>query len=185
MSRLLLLLLIIQLALVLSKRRHQGMKRRLSSKSSRRTSGYSNRRQGRNENDGLSDYSDYSDLYEESDQYGPAEQYGAPVENGNPDQLAASVEGIAEASAVAADANILDETEAPAEVSKQVAGPTAREGLATGYTNYVDRCGDCQDVEEDPVCGSDGMTYPNSCQLENYACRKYWDIVMVSQVRQW
>ena len=31
------------------------------------------------------------------------------------------------------------------------------------------------------VCGSDGKTYSSVCELENYACRKYWDIQMVSQ----
>ena len=44
------------------------------------------------------------------------------------------------------------------------------------------RCGDCEGESESPVCGSDGKTYPSACVLENYACRKYWDISMVSQV---
>ena len=33
------------------------------------------------------------------------------------------------------------------------------------------------------MCGSDGKTYENSCELENVSCRKYWDIRVVSMVR--
>ena len=32
------------------------------------------------------------------------------------------------------------------------------------------------------MCGSDGKTYENSCELENISCRKYWDIRVVSMV---
>ena len=77
------------------------------------------------------------------------------------------------------------------------------------YPSYADRCGSCKgeprrqvhdhftyldgmcgSVETKihslhlhfQVCGSDGKTYENSCELENVSCRKYWDIRVVSMV---
>ena len=39
-----------------------------------------------------------------------------------------------------------------------------------------------KDMFDHQVCGSDGKTYENSCELENVSCRKYWDIRVVSMV---
>ena len=57
-------------------------------------------------------------------------------------------------------------------------------GTASGFPSYADRCGECEGEAEDPVCGSNGKTCQNSCQLENYAWRKYWDIQEISEVTQ-
>jgi hypothetical protein len=63
MSRLLLLLLL-QLVIVLSQRRSQGM-----SSKTRRTGGFSGRRQGRSQDDGSSDINSASDPLEVFEQY--------------------------------------------------------------------------------------------------------------------
>jgi len=55
-------------------------------------------------------------------------------------------------------------------------------GTKSGFPNWADRCGEgCQGEPVQEVCGSDGKTYPNSCELEYFSCRKYWDIQEVSQ----
>jgi len=49
------------------------------------------------------------------------------------------------------------------------------------FPSYAERCGDCAGVASDQVCGSDGKTYRNSCELERISCKKYWDLRVVSQ----
>ena len=48
--------------------------------------------------------------------------------------------------------------------------------------NWVERCGSCEGVAEEEVCGSDGKTYSSSCALEFTSCRRYWDILEVAKV---
>ena len=45
-----------------------------------------------------------------------------------------------------------------------------------------ERCRQCEDEEEKPVCGSDGKTYTSQCSLEEFSCRKNWKIKSVSKV---
>jgi len=49
------------------------------------------------------------------------------------------------------------------------------------FPSYADRCGNCRGVPRSEVCGSDGKTYKNSCELTYISCKKYWDIREVSK----
>ena len=51
----------------------------------------------------------------------------------------------------------------------------------TTTTESTDLCSEkcnCEDIEE-PVCGSDGMTYPNECKLNCKACMENSDLVWI------
>ena len=166
MSRLL-LLLTIQLAIVLSQRRYQGMSSRFGSKT-RRMGG---NRQGRNQEDGsvdLNSVSDSSDVFDNSDD---DDLFTSPEAEDAIAEQTASVSSMDRPSTVSG-------PEAASESSK------SDNLLAIMYPSYADRCGTCDGEEDYPVCGSDGHTYPTMCMLEHYACRRYWDIVMVAEVRR-
>jgi len=49
------------------------------------------------------------------------------------------------------------------------------------FPSYADRCGNCAGEPVSEVCGSDGKTYKNSCELTNISCKKYWDLREVSK----
>ena len=71
------------------------------------------------------------------------------------------------------------------------------------FPSYAARCGSCKgepvsEVSCDwcrpghvimiltligpQVCGSDGKTYRNTCELQYISCKKYWDLRVVSKV---
>jgi hypothetical protein len=162
------LLLLLQLVIVLSQRRYQGMSSRLGSKT-RRTVAFSGfgRRQGRSQDDGSNDINSVSDLFEDFEQY---EDDGFEAQDSTAQQTAAvsSMDSLSTFSG----------PEAADEPSK------SDNLMARLYPSYADRCGTCDGEEDDPVCGSDGHTYPSMCMLEHYACRRYWDIVRVAEVRR-
>jgi len=49
------------------------------------------------------------------------------------------------------------------------------------FPSYADRCGNCAGQPSSQVCGSDGKTYKNSCELTYISCKKYWDLREVSK----
>lgn len=49
------------------------------------------------------------------------------------------------------------------------------------FPSYADRCGNCKGEPRSEVCGSDGKTYKNSCELTYISCKKYWDLREVNK----
>jgi hypothetical protein len=142
------------------------MSSRLGSKT-RRTGGFSSRRQGRSQDDGSSDINSVSDPLEVFEQY--------------------KDESLEEQDATAEQTASVSSMDSPSTATETEGSskPTKPESpLGRLYPSYAERCGTCDGEEDDPVCGSDGHTYPSMCMLEHHACRRYWDIVMVAEVRR-
>jgi len=49
------------------------------------------------------------------------------------------------------------------------------------FPSYAERCGNCRGQPRAEVCGSDGKTYKNSCELKYISCKKYWDLREVNK----
>lgn len=159
-----LLIVVLQLVIVLSQRRYQGRVGR------RTTWSFSNRRHGRSQEDETSD-ANFLPTYEEGSLDSENILIKEPEEL-NPTSEAIMVE--------TTDAPILEDSPLTTMADKQP--EEATKSLVKKYRNYGERCGSCDGQEENPLCGSDGHTYPNACELDLYACRKYWDITVVSEV---
>ena len=182
MSRLYILLLLLQLAIVLSQGRYQGRRSRTGTGARR---SWSSRRQGRNQD-------------EESPMINtlPDPQLNIAMEESYP--MADVIEGSGDEDSEAATETpepVLEEddsdlvtsmsTDAPSQESEepsQSSGVSPISPKTKKYLNWYERCGSCEGEAEDPVCGSDGHTYSNMCSLEYTACRKYWDIVLEYKV---